>query len=85
MTTFLHLVKKARIEINSYSSSAKGIAELVDNSLEFTSILINIRIEVKSDNDKFHVIKLIEKLSKICLISNSVKTKIELKGIINIA
>ena len=78
MTTFLHLVKKSRIEIKSYSSFANGIAELVGNSLEFTSIIINIKIEVYSENDKIHVLKLIEKLSKICLVSNSIRPKIEL-------
>jgi organic hydroperoxide reductase OsmC/OhrA len=85
MTTFLHLIKKARIEINSYSSYSKGIAELVGNSLEFTNVLININIEVNSENDILHVKKLVKKLSKICLISNSVKTKIILKDNVTIA
>ena len=76
MTTFLYLAKKFNLEIKSYQSKAKGIAELVDKYFQFSSIKIDIKIGITDKKEKDKINKILEKIPKICLVSNSIKSKV---------
>ena len=51
MTTFLSMVIRRGIELESYESEAEGILETTDDGLRFTSITIKPRVKVKNPVD----------------------------------
>ncbi len=77
MTTFLYYAEKERIEFLSYESQAEGILEMTDGQLMFSEIKIMPRISVKSADDVERVNSLIKLSEKTCLISNSIKCRVE--------
>ena len=84
MTTLLHLSDKSRIDLVSYSSNAEGTVQLVGSSMEFSTISISIDVQVNSEKDKERIEKLMDKLHRICLVSNSIKSKLNLDYKINV-
>ena len=79
MTTFLWFIKKERIELKSYSSQAEGIAELVENTFQFSTIAVNMKIGISKKDDKIKIEKIIKKIPSICLVSKSTKCEVILK------
>ena len=77
MTTFLYYAEKKRVEFLSYESQAEGILEMTDGRLVFSEIKIMPRISVKSPDDVERVNSLINLSEKTCLISNSIKCRVE--------
>ena len=77
MTTFLHYTEKEGIEFLSYKSEGEGILERVDNTFMISEIKIKPRILVKQENDIQRVKNIIELCEKNCLISNSIKSMVE--------
>jgi organic hydroperoxide reductase OsmC/OhrA len=78
MTSFLYLAARSKITINSYESKAKCSAKLVDGVFKLTDINIFIKIHAPSDYKKERIEKLLEKLPKICLVSNSIDGNLKL-------
>ncbi|MDG6218156.1 MAG: OsmC family protein [Candidatus Thermoplasmatota archaeon] len=87
MTTFLFFSKKTDTTFSSYESNAEGIVKMVDNSFQFDSIRIFIKIQVESEKDKKKVERIFKHITKTCLISNSIKpsvtyeTKIDIRSL----
>lgn len=78
MTSFLYLAGRSKIIINSYESKAKCLAKLVGGVFKLTDINIFIKIHAPSDYKKERIEKLLEKLPKICLVSNSIDGNLKL-------
>ena len=77
--TFLNVIQKARLDIIKYRCEAVGELEsMIGNIFKFSRITLQPQIEVKGST-KERIIKLLEIAKKNCIISNSVKCKIELK------
>ena len=77
MTTFLHYADKEGLEFLSYQSDAEGILERVENQFIFSAIKIRPRVLVSTDEDVKRAEELIGLSEKNCLISNSIKSKVE--------
>ena len=80
MTTFLWLAQKQKIQLNSYKSEAQGTAELVNNTFRFSSIMITLNIGVSSESDRKKVIKVLKKIPTLCLVSNSIRSKVTIES-----
>ena len=79
MTTFLWFIKKEKIELKSYSSEAEGVAELVENTFQFSKLIINLKIGITKKDDEIKIEKIIKKVPRICLVSKSTKCDVILK------
>lgn len=64
MTTFLWFANKERFTFDFYKSEATGIVELVG---------------VSSEEDRVRVEKILKKVERACLISNSIKTDVHIE------
>lgn len=64
MTTFLWFANKERLTFDFYKSEATGIVELVG---------------VSSEEDRVRVEKILKKVERACLISNSIKTDVHIE------
>jgi len=78
LTTFLWFVQKYQIPLSSYSSKAKGIVQLVGGVFQFTTINIDIEIEVTSKESLGDIDSLTKKVKRACLISNSITTQVDI-------
>lgn len=77
MTTFLHYAQRDNLEFFSYDSEAEGILERIDTTFMFSEIKVKPKIIIFSDNQIEKAEKLISLSEKACLISNSIKSKVE--------
>jgi len=78
MTTFLYYAEKENLRFLSYESEAEGVLERVGNQFIFSKIKIRPQILVKQDSYVQKPKELIELSGKNCIISNSIKSKIEI-------
>jgi len=79
MTTFVHFANITSIGLISYDSKAIGKVKIENNSYIFDSVNIQMKIKVKTDRDKKKVERMLKHIKKTCLISNSIKSKIDYK------
>ena len=76
-TTFLHYAQKNNFEFLSYESKAEGVLERVGDQFLFSEIKVIPKIAVKSNTQIQRAKELIVLAEKNCLISNSIKSKVE--------
>lgn len=79
LTTFLWYIKKEDIEIKSYKSKAEGTVEMTDGVFQFSIINIEIKIRLNNEEDISNIEKILKKVKIACLISNSIKTEVNIK------
>ena len=77
MTTFLYYAEKENLEILSYESQAQGVLERIESQFIFTEIILKPSVSVKKDSDILKANNLFGLVEKKCLISNSIKSKVE--------
>jgi len=80
LTTFLWYVDKEHVNLKSYSSEATGTVELVDGRFRFNSITVKLRIDVSSEDDRTRVEKILKKVERACLITNSIQTDVHVES-----
>ncbi|HZW38280.1 MAG TPA: OsmC family protein [Ignavibacteriaceae bacterium] len=78
MTTFLAIAENSNLEFVDYKADAKSTLEKVDGKFQVTQIDITPIIKIKNEKDKERALRILEKSEKGCLISNSIKTKVNL-------
>ena len=76
-TTFLHYAQKNNFEFLSYESKAEGVLERVGDQFLFSEIKVMPKIAVKSNTQIQKAKEFIVLAEKNCLISNSIKSKVE--------
>jgi len=76
MTTFLSIAEHSRLEFATFTSHATGKLETVDGKLMISEIVLKPMLAIKNDSDKEKAIRILNKSEQVCLISNSIKSKI---------
>ncbi|MBU4590511.1 MAG: OsmC family protein [Candidatus Omnitrophica bacterium] len=76
-TTFLYYAQKQSLEFLSYESEAEGILKRIENRFIFTEIKIMPKIRIIRDSQIEKAKEIITLSEKSCLISNSIKSKVE--------
>ena len=76
-TTFVHYAQKNNFEFLSYESKAEGVLERVGDQFLFSEIKVMPKIAVKSNTQIQKAKEFIVLAEKNCLISNSIKSKVE--------
>lgn len=76
MTTFAAVAEGSKLEFESYSCESAGTLEKIDGKYMISQIELKPVIRLRYEKDKERAGRLINKSENICLISNSVKTKI---------
>ena len=80
MTTFLWYVNKENLSIKSYDSEANGTVEMSGGVFQFSSITIKVRIGISSKDDRSRVEKMMKKVERACLITNSIRTDVNIES-----
>lgn len=79
MTTFLAIAENSKLEFLNFESNAVAKLEKIEGKLMISEITLSPVVSVKYEKDKEKAIRLLEKSEAVCLISNSIRSKIILE------
>lgn len=74
-TTFAAFAERKQLPVLSYESEAEGFLEFTDEGYQFTKVVVQPEIVIKSSEYIDETEKIMEYAHKKCLISNSIKGK----------
>ncbi len=75
--TFIHYAQRDKLEFLSYESEAEGTLESVEGRFMFSELKVRPKIKLSSSNQIEKAKELIQLSEKNCLITNSIKSKVE--------
>ncbi len=78
MTTFLAIATNSKLDFKSYQSAAEGTLEKTESGFLMTHITLRPKVVVADAGRIERARRILEKAEKLCLISNSMKTRVEL-------
>jgi len=84
MTTFLAIAEYSKLDFISFECHAEGILEKIEGKYLMTKIILKPILTIP-EIDKFEKAqRVLEKSENACLISNSIKSVVQLRATINI-
>lgn len=78
MTTFLAIADNSKLEFTGFECEADGILEFPENRPLMTAVVLRVTVTIVSENDEARAKRVLEKSEKACLISNSIRSAVEL-------
>ncbi|HAX17088.1 MAG TPA: osmotically inducible protein OsmC [Actinobacteria bacterium] len=78
MTTFLSFAEKQSLDFSSYESEVEGVLKFSENKLMFTDVIVKPLIIVADKSEIGKAKDIIGMVEKHCLISNSIKSRVEI-------
>jgi len=78
MTTFLAIAEYSKLEFISFDCDAEGVLDKVDSKFLMTEVTLKARLVIDDASKKERAERILEKSEAACLISNSIKTKVNL-------
>lgn len=76
MTTFLAIAEYSKLDFSDFESKAVGKLEKVDGKYMISEITLSPVLVINHEKDRDKAERILEKSEAGCLISNSIKTKI---------
>ena len=77
MTTFESVATKARLDVHRYSCRAEGVLDRTDAGLGFTSLNLDVDVEVAPE-DAERATKVLDSAKKHCIVANALKPLVTL-------
>jgi peroxiredoxin-like protein len=84
MTTFLSIAENFKLNFVSFKIESKGVLEQVDGKFLMTRVELYPVVVINEEKDRERAERILQKSEAACLISNSVKAKVEMKVIIEV-
>ena len=84
MTTFLAIADYSNFEFIDFKCDAQGILEKTEGKFLMTKIILSPVLTIDNQDKIEKAQRILEKSEAACLISNSIKSEVELKTVINI-
>jgi peroxiredoxin-like protein len=78
MTTFLSIAENSKLDFISFKVSSKGILEQVEGKFLMTKVELYPVVVIKNEQDRERAERILHKSEAACLISNSVKSQVEM-------
>jgi organic hydroperoxide reductase OsmC/OhrA len=85
MTTFLSIAENSKLEFKSFSCNSSGKLDQADGRLQMTEVTIEPVLTILKEEDKEKAMRILSKTEAACLITNSIKSKVSMKPIVEIA
>lgn len=84
MTTFLSIAENSKLDFISFKVESKGILEQINGKFLMTRVELYPVVVIALEKDRERAERILQKSEAACLISNSVKAKIEMKAVIEV-
>src|SRR5690554_2766278 len=79
MTTFLAIAEYSKLDFEDFDCIADGIMSKEDKRFLMTEINLKARLKITDPEKKDRAERILQKSESACLISNSIKTKVNLE------
>lgn len=79
MTTFLAIAEYSKLEFEEFDCTAEGVIEKVEKRFQMTEINLKAKLKISDPDKKEKAERILVKSEAACLISNSIKTKVNLE------
>ncbi len=76
MTTFLAIAENSKLDFIGFSCKSKGVLDKVDGKFLMTEVFLEPTVTIKNEKDRERTERVLQKSEAVCLISNSIKSKI---------
>lgn len=84
MTTFLAIAENSKLDFKNFSCPAKGKLSKLDGKFAMSQVVLEPVVTITNDEDREKTEKIIDKAERACLITNSLKTEVILKPVIQL-
>lgn len=84
MTTFLSIAENSKLEFKSFSCRSKGKLEQVDGKFIMSEVILEPTVIIQDELQREKALRILQKSESACLISNSVRSKITMKPVVEI-
>lgn len=84
MTTFLAIAEKSQLDFTSFKTKSTGKLEMVDGKYLMTEVILKPSVIITDEQDRAKTLRILEKAEGVCLISNSIKSKIIMEAEITV-
>ena len=84
MTTFLAIAENSTLEFESFGCHAIGKLEMVEGKLMMSEILLKPTVVIHNEAHRDRATRIVKKAEDACLISRSIKSKIEMEITIDV-
>jgi organic hydroperoxide reductase OsmC/OhrA len=84
MTTFLSIAENSKLDFNSFTCESHGKLASVEGKLQMTEIILEPTLVILREEDRDRAARILVKTEGACLITNSIRSKIELKPVIQV-
>src|SRR5690242_13967839 len=85
MTTFLAVAENSKLDFISFECKSEGKLEKVEGKYLMTEVILEPKVVIADPNDREKTERVLYKSENACLISNSVRSKIIMRPVIEIA
>lgn len=83
MTTFLSVAENSKLEFSAMECNSVGILDKVDGKYQITEITLFPTVTILDELQKEKAIRVMEMSEKACLVSNSIKSSVNLQPLVN--
>jgi peroxiredoxin-like protein len=84
MTTFLAIAEYSKFDFISFKCDSEGILEKIEGKYLITKIILKPEVVISDPEKTERAKRILEKSEAACLVSNSIKSEIELKSTVTI-
>ena len=85
MTTFLSIAENSKLEFTNFTCRSNGKLEKVDGKFLMTEVFLEPHVTIAHEKDTERAQRVINKSADVCLISNSIKSKVTVSTVIKVA
>lgn len=79
MTTFLAIAENSKLNFDSFHCKATGFLEQADGKFLMTEVLLEPTVTITQEKDQERALRILQRTETNCLISNSIKSKVNMK------
>lgn len=85
MTTFLAVAENSKLDFEAFVCTAEGKLDQVEGKYLMSEVTLFPRLTIKREEDKDRALRILQKAEAACLISNSVKSKVIMVPVVEVA
>jgi len=85
MTTFLAIAENSKLEFSSFHCGSKGKLDQVDGKYIMSEVILEPHVIIVHEKDRERAERVLQKSEDACLISNSIKSKVTMNPVIEVA
>ena len=85
MTTFLSIAENSKLEFTAFRCQSEGKLEQVEGKFIMSEVILKPTVTIMNEKDRERAERVLQKSEAACLISNSIKSKVTMHAVIEVA